>query len=54
MEFELVETPREDDRGGDSRIIRDHRAPGNQSSVDPEDYPDQKDRALHIPEEEKG
>ena len=54
MEFEIVERPREADRGGDSRIIRDNRALRNQLSVDPEDYPGRKDRALHIPEEEKG
>ncbi len=54
MEFELIESPRDDDRGGDSRIIRDQRALRNRSRVEPEDYPETKDWALLIPEEERG
>ena len=53
MEFELVEDNASRDDEDDSRIIRDHAALKNQSSVNPEDYPDAKDRALHIPEEEQ-
>ncbi len=51
MEYELVERLRGDDDDEDSPIIEDHRALKHQSSVSPEDYPDRKDRALHIPEE---
>lgn len=54
MEFEIIEKPRDNDRGGDSRIIRDHRALINRISVDNDDFPERKDRALLIPEEEKG
>lgn len=53
MEFEMVERPRDKDDDRDSDIIKNHRALQNQSSVDPEDYPNRKDRALHIPEEEQ-
>lgn len=55
MEFELVERLRGEDKEDDSDggITQDHRALRNQSSVDPEDYPDREDRALQIPEEER-
>lgn len=54
MEFEMSDKPdhlaADED---DSETIKDHIALRNQSSVSPEDYPDLKDRALHIPNEEK-
>ena len=53
MEFEMVDERRDENDEDDSHIVRDHRALKNQSSVNPEDYPNAKDRALHIPEEEK-
>lgn len=53
MEFELVEELRDDDRGGDSRIVRDQRALKKRSTANPEANPEREDRALHIPEEEK-
>ncbi|WP_162835547.1 hypothetical protein [Croceibacterium mercuriale] len=37
----------------DSKTIKDHKALENQSSVSPEDYPDLKDRGLHIPKDKK-
>ncbi|RPF70267.1 hypothetical protein [Aurantiacibacter spongiae] len=57
MEYEIDDQPQgangaaeEDDN--DSAVVRDHRALKNQSSVNPRDYPDRKDRALEIPEQE--
>ena len=52
MEYEMVEKPRDPDKGGDSRIVREHSEPRTRSSVDPENYPGSRDRAVHIPEEE--
>ncbi len=52
MEYEIEERLRgEEDE--DSALVQDHIALRNQSSVSPSDYPDRKDRALHIPEEGK-
>ena len=53
MEYEIDDDP----QGGeysdqDSHLIDDHPALRTQSSVKPSDYPDRKDRALHIPDQE--
>ena len=53
MEYEISDDP----QGGrhhdeDSDVIENHPALENQSSVQPDDYPDTEDRALHIPEQD--
>ena len=53
MEYEISDDPqggRHDD--DDSDLIDHHPALKNQSSAQPDDYPNAHDRALHIPEQE--